>query len=297
MWRLIRDLGLAAVILAGGKGERFGGNKLLAEMPGGETVIGRVVDAVRASNLVEEGFLAVRTRGMGEKLSAELGMSHIVDMLGEEGPHIAMLTALEALDYEEYLFVPGDMPYITGETLDRLVAEARSREAFCASPMWGNGVVEALLVYYRRTGAEDLLREALRLKNLRPSDLHRASARTLLLGVSSLTRSPEEFSNINRPEDLVRPRARGVPTDRVVVLEKHSEHYGNAVKMLMDGRAAEASREFAEEGDIYSSEQVYHLAYHAYLDCAKLGAPNLEPRCNSAVRLVKQSMGVTTFHK
>lgn len=287
---------LISVILAGGKGRRFGGNKLLAETPGGRTVIGRVVDAVEGSSLVEEVFLAVRSKRMGEKLSAELGTAYIVDAFGEEGPHVAMLTALETLECDELLFVPGDAPRLKSETLDKLVSEARRREAFCASPMWSKGVVEVLIVYYRRSGFEPILRQAMRYKNLRPTDLHRASPRTLLLGVSRLTQSLEEFSNINKPQDLLRPRVRGLPTDRTVLLEKHRKHYEEGLKTLMEGRPEEASRKFEEEGNTYTAEHVHHLAYHAYLDCVEQAPPSLRLRCSSATRLAKQAMGLKTFH-
>lgn len=284
-------MGVVAVILAGGRGRRFGGNKLLARVPGGRTVIEMVVAAARSSPSVEEVVLAVRSRESGERLSAMLGVRYLVDSVREEGPHAGMLTALGALDYEEYLFVPGDAPRLRGETLDRLVSLARSSNAACASPLWGNGIVEALLTYCRRSGVWPE-GAPVGLKRLRPSDLHRSSGRTVLVGVSRLTESPEELSNVNRPEDLARPRARGPPTDRVVALEEHCGYYRRALSALRDGDRRRASELFALEAGTYARNAVYHLAYHAYLDCASLGGGGCERMASEA----RRAMGVEALH-
>ena len=294
--RLVVDLTLAAVILAGGRGRRFGGNKLLARLPGGGTVIDGVVKALMSSTLVEEAFLAVRTGSMGRVLSARLNIPYIVDEFRGEGPHVAMLTALNSLEYDEFLFVPGDLPFIKAETLDRLVDEARVQGASCASPLWGNGVIEVLLVYYRRSGREEVLRDAFKFKGLRPSDIHRFSPRTLLVGVSNLTQDPQELSNINRPEDLLNPRVRGVPTSRLLLLREHSKYYEEAVKMLREGMFAGASDKFAMEGKLYYSAAAYHLAYHAYLDCARLNY-NYYSECLEGASASKRAMGIGAFHE
>ena len=113
---------LAAVLLAAGKSERFGRNKLLADFKGRPMISYplQAVSAVRAEHMAViagSGRIAELAYGHGfdvvENCQPELGQSHSIHL----GVRYAMARNADAL-----LLCVGDQPLLTGESLCRLMA-------------------------------------------------------------------------------------------------------------------------------------------------------------------------------
>ncbi|SEP25960.1 molybdenum cofactor cytidylyltransferase [Halogranum amylolyticum] len=138
---------VAAVVLAAGVGSRFdGGNKLLVGVDDDplvrratETVCAAAVDPV----VVVLGHDAERVR---EALTG-LPVETVTNPRYDAGQSTSVAVGVDALpvDVEYAVFALGDMPDVTVETVDRLVAAARETDADAVVPTYeeqrGNPVV------------------------------------------------------------------------------------------------------------------------------------------------------------
>ncbi|MFT3692499.1 MAG: molybdenum cofactor guanylyltransferase [Kofleriaceae bacterium] len=100
-----------ALILAGGRATRFGGIAKHELVIDGERIIDR--QAALLHPRVREILVSAR-----EPVS---GFRTVQDYLGE-GPLAGIAAGLQASDAERLLVIAGDMPDVTGELLDRLIA-------------------------------------------------------------------------------------------------------------------------------------------------------------------------------
>lgn len=111
-----------AVILAGGSGSRFGGDKPLTARLAGRPVIQHVLDRLEAMDLP----VAINTNS-DPALFASFGHPVFDDgQGGREGPLAGLLAALdraEAGGYRSVLTVPADTPFLPPDLFERL-AEA-----------------------------------------------------------------------------------------------------------------------------------------------------------------------------
>lgn len=111
------------VIMASGLGKRFGGNKLMAPL-GGKPIVQWGIDAAKAvfSNVV------VVTR---HKDVAELCEKQGIDVVLHDLPYRSdtVRLGLETLgDVERCMFLPGDQPFVTKESLAALVLAAENED-------------------------------------------------------------------------------------------------------------------------------------------------------------------------
>lgn len=100
-----------ALILAGGRATRFGGIAKHALVVDGERIIDRQARLLRAR--VREVLVSAR-----DDVS---GFRTVRDRLGE-GPLAGIAAGLGASDADRLLVIAGDMPYVTAELFDRLIA-------------------------------------------------------------------------------------------------------------------------------------------------------------------------------
>lgn len=100
-----------ALILAGGRATRFGGIAKHELVVGGERIIDR--QARLLGPRVREILVSAR-----EPVS---GFRTVHDQLGE-GPLAGIAAGLAASTADRLIVIAGDMPYVTGEVFDRLIA-------------------------------------------------------------------------------------------------------------------------------------------------------------------------------
>ena len=139
---------VAAFILAGGVSSRMGREKALLEF-GGEPLI------VRTARLIEPLVTGVTVIGPPERYAA-LGLHTIADrdlagLAGKEAvqtPLIGIATALNATSAPWNLILACDLPYLTAEWIDWLLARALDSGGQVVMPRTSGGL-EPLAAVYR----------------------------------------------------------------------------------------------------------------------------------------------------
>jgi molybdenum cofactor guanylyltransferase len=147
---------IAAFILAGGASSRMGREKGLLEI-GGEPLI------VRTARLIEPLVIEVTVVGPPERYAA-LGLRTIADQSfgGQEGkeavraPLVGIATALIATKTPRNLILACDLPYLTRDWLEWLLARAADSRAQIVMPRTAGGL-EPLAAVYRRECAAPIV--------------------------------------------------------------------------------------------------------------------------------------------
>jgi len=163
-----------AFILAGGASSRMGRAKALLEISGEPMIMrtARLLESVTGSATAVigrfegrgdmKGFEDRRAAGPGATLKSQnptLGLRVIEDDVPGAGPLEAIATALRVSDAPWNLIVACDLPYLTREWLEFLVARAGESQADAVIPMNARGA-EPLCAVYHKCG-EPLIRTAL----------------------------------------------------------------------------------------------------------------------------------------
>ena len=110
---------VGCVIMASGLGNRFGGNKLMADFLG-KPMISRVLDAT-------EGLFSKRVVVTRHESVADLCNERGIPVVLHDLPHRSdtVRLGLEAIgDVERCMFCPGDQPLLTRETIESLLISA-----------------------------------------------------------------------------------------------------------------------------------------------------------------------------
>ncbi len=123
-----------AVILAGGRGSRMGGEDKCLICIGGKPLVGHLIDALRPQ---VDDILISANRNLDSY--ARFGFPVIEDRLGGfQGPLAGMAAALERCDAERLLTVPGDAPLLAADYAARMQAAlADSGAAACVAEFEG----------------------------------------------------------------------------------------------------------------------------------------------------------------
>jgi molybdopterin-guanine dinucleotide biosynthesis protein A len=140
---------ISAFILSGGASSRMGKEKGLLEF-GGEPLI------VRTARLLEPLVAAITVVGSPERYRS-LGLSAVADMVcgipnengGIQGPLAGIATALSVTGTTWNLILACDLPYLTAEWLDWLLARAMLSGKEIVMPRTSRGL-EPLAAVYRR---------------------------------------------------------------------------------------------------------------------------------------------------
>ena len=193
-----KDRTIAAIILAGGASRRFGaGNKLLADV-GGEPLIRHVTTHILQSRV---GHVVVVTGFQHERIEAALAglpVHCIHNPRHLEGMGTTVAAGIRALsdDVQTALVTPGDLPELSAQLIDRLIAIATAsggeRIVFPALPsgeqrnpvLWPKRYFPELAALSGDAGARGLVKA------------HAAQALPVLMTAL------EAFADIDRPEDL-----------------------------------------------------------------------------------------------
>jgi len=191
---------ISAFILAGGESSRMGRDKARLELGGMPLILrtARLVESVAGAPAIIGNPDAHRT----------LGLRVIPDDWPGAGPLGGIATALRAAPAPWNLIVATDLPYLTREWLEYLVARALASRADAVVPMNAAGAEPMCAMYHRR--AEPSIRAALERGTRKVTDG--------LLGILVESITPAEwkrfdsegllFKNMNSPEDYEEARAK-----------------------------------------------------------------------------------------
>ncbi len=191
---------VSAFILAGGESSRMGRDKAQLELGGVPLIL-------RTAKLVESVAGAPVIIGNPEAYRA-LDLRAIADDWPGAGPLGGIATALRAATAPWNLIVATDLPYLTREWLEYLIARARASSADAVLPMNTRGAEPLCAMYHQR--AEPAIRRALERGTRKVTDG--------LLDVRVETIAPAEwnpfdsdgllFKNMNSPEDYEEAKAK-----------------------------------------------------------------------------------------
>jgi molybdopterin-guanine dinucleotide biosynthesis protein A len=262
---------LYGVLLAGGLSERFGGDKYLWRIQD-RPLISIVASAVRG--LSDKVLLIVRDQERASKLLEE-SHAHVDGFIIDDpnincsGPLRGMLTALFHVEADEYLIVPGDMPWIDKESLGHFIDMCRSLNVDCGSIVWGNGALSSTIQYFTKN-ARKYLEVVAKLRGIygRATDTLRSCSRILLAHVKNVTNDPRKLVGVNFKGEIINPEI--PPIDGVVKDNVYIEHLNpyfiQALTTENSQRINEALEIYKFEAGEYLSLNVYHLALHTLID-------------------------------
>ncbi len=106
---------VVGAILTGGRSERFGSPKALAQTGQATTMGARVVAAMRSADL--DPVIAV-----GGGVAAELGLPHVADLWPGQGPLGGVATILLWAKRGAVLVSPCDLPFLSAQDVRKLVS-------------------------------------------------------------------------------------------------------------------------------------------------------------------------------
>jgi molybdenum cofactor guanylyltransferase len=213
----------AAIILSGGKSERFQSeqkiwqDKALIELFGKPLLI-HAVESVQ--NIVEEIIISVNDEARKTRYSEVLQKHHIknfrllidekIDMLG--GPLVAILTGLKSAEADYCLTLPCDMPLLQPKVIEYIFNIAKDTRVVV--PMWPNGRLETLTMVLERKSALEIASTLCNLKRPRSDDIIRGALNVLFVStvgeIRALDPELKSFVNINSREDIAQLQPRRV---------------------------------------------------------------------------------------
>ncbi len=159
---------VSAILLAAGKSERMGQNKLLMSFEGG-TVIGRTLDNLLASRA---GEIVVVLGSRAQDVSAAIGKRDVALVLNPgyaRGMSTSLITGLQMISKQaKFVMVAlGDQPFVTPQTYDKLIEAALVTDKGIVVPVFrkkrGNpilihaGYIPEVLLFTGDVGGRELL--------------------------------------------------------------------------------------------------------------------------------------------
>lgn len=198
---LIQDtapLPLSVVILAGGRGERLGGDKAGLQLAG-QTLLQRVL--ANLSSLSDDLIVVLRA----DQTLEVGGARAVVDVAPDVGVLAGMIAGLEAARHEWAVIVACDMPFIS-TTLVRLMFAQREGHAVVVPHVEAG--YEPLHALYHRSCVPAMW-QALRAGRRRPISFYPANGVRIITPAEIAPIDPlgRSFYNINTPQELSQAEA------------------------------------------------------------------------------------------
>lgn len=272
---------LVGIILAGGESERFRGNKLVASVEG-KAVINRVFSEL--SRVVDSIYISVKYEAQEATLVKYLQKAFsreqyefVLDYYNGEGPLNAILSSMDNISAEEYIIVPGDIPWIKAEAIEKLIKYGRGNNSTLATPIWGNGWSESLILYFNKCRCKGLIKVLRRLRRAgRATDIQRTVSKITFIPISMLTEDPIVFVNVNTRESLLNPKPRNPlkgPVNKIVDIDRtiwSKSHFILALEAASVGDYITALNEFVMELNEYLPHHLMQLINHTLSDMIQL---------------------------
>jgi molybdopterin-guanine dinucleotide biosynthesis protein A len=272
---------LAAIILAGGRSERFQNtqgtwqDKALVELFGKPLLV-HAIENVRET--VEEVVVSVNDEKRKIRyleVLAKHGVENVKLLVDEKsnslgGPLVGILTGLKAVEADYCFTLPSDMPLIQPKVIKLMFDSAR--DVRVVVPMWPNGRLETLTMVLKRPEALEIAQTLCQLRRPRSDDIVRGALNVRLISITGEIKAldPElkSFININSLADLsqLQPRqAQGsvteslrlnlgdLPMPELRCLQGASEKFS-------EGEFSEATKTFSSCATRLESEDSYFWA-------------------------------------
>lgn len=238
----------SAVVLAGGRGERFQlpakplVDKALIKI-NGETFLERIVET--GLQVANEVVISTNNKKRGESYKEVLksrgfdGFKICIDEtdLPLEGPLLGLKSSLKCCQGPKCLVMPVDVPFMKAEVLELLFKAGKGWDT--AIPVWPNGKIEPLIAHYDKEQVFETVQVTYKLGKGRIGDTIRGSSKTLFVHVNEFEKVDpklESFININRLNDLKANRSARVngELESSVGIERKKLDF-DLIKGVLDG--------------------------------------------------------------
>ena len=192
--------GLNGLVLAGGRSRRFGQDKAALSIDG-QPLLDRT--AALLAPHVRQLRVSVRPAQADDALRAAHTL--IIDDIEDGGPAAGLLAAHREAPDAAWLVLACDLPLLDAATVAQLVAARRPECRATAFAAPGDQRPEPLCAIYEPAGLAALAGRATDGRSLSPRALLLDGDVEIVLPVRA-----ETLSNMNRPEDFERLKARGL---------------------------------------------------------------------------------------
>jgi molybdopterin-guanine dinucleotide biosynthesis protein A len=271
----------AAIILSGGKAERFQNShqtwldKSLVKLHGKPLLIHDIENVIK---VVEEVIICVnsekRKRQYNEILKKHnaKNIRLLIDKQcnGLGGPIVGILTGLTASNADYCFTLPSDMPFFRPEVIEHMFGSTEN--AHVVVPMWPNGQPETLTMVLKKPEVLEIVKTLCLLRRPRSDDIIRGALNAFLISTDGVIRAfdPElkSFTNINSQADLAKlqPRqAEGTITKSIRInlgdlpIPK-LQHLQVAATFFNEGKFTAASEAFSSYATQLQNESCYFWA-------------------------------------
>jgi len=195
---------ISAVILAGGRCQRFFPVEKCIALFKGKPLILHVVERLRG--VASEVVVVVRDEEQGAALKCEIPhkITLTFDRIQNFGPLAGILAGLQASSNPFSIVVGCDMPFLSEEAL-KFLAEQRSNYD-AVVPLWEDGKIEPLHAIYRKKAMLKATKEAIRKGEHKISCAISSLRSVNFVPVAKIRKFDpllRTFTNINTPEDLL----------------------------------------------------------------------------------------------
>ena len=195
---------ISAVILAGGRCQRFFPVEKCIALFKGKPLILHVVERLRS--VASEIVVVARDEEQGAVLKCEIPhkITLTFDRIQNFGPLAGILAGLQASSNPFSIVVGCDMPFLSEEAL-KFLAEQRSNYD-AVVPLWEDGKIEPLHAIYRKKAMLKATKEAIRKGEHKISCAISSLRSVNFVPVAKIRKFDpllRTFTNINTPEDLL----------------------------------------------------------------------------------------------
>ena len=213
----------AAIILAGGKGERFQSlretwqDKALVLLFGKPLLVHAIENIHEAVDEIVVCVNDEKRKAKDTEILSEYGLGNVKLAVDEKcdhlgGPLVAISTGLKSVDADYCITLPGDMPLMQLKVAQYMFGNAK--KALVVVPMWPNGRLETLNMVLQKPGALQIAQTLCQLERPRSDDLIRGALNVFFAAtvgeISSIDPELMSFVNINSREDLSKLQPRRV---------------------------------------------------------------------------------------
>jgi len=197
---------IGSIILAGGAGNRIGGDKPFIDLMGKKLIL----YVIEAASSVSDEIIVVVDVDEEHKFTSIVpeNVDVVVDLMSGRGPLIGLYSGLRQICSEYAVVLPCDSPFINREVLRCLFSKVRGVDAVI--PRWPNGYIEPLHSIYKVSASLKHSQEAIGERKFKILDMIDRLEKPEFVSVESLKKFDPElltFFNINSLEDLVKAEA------------------------------------------------------------------------------------------
>ncbi len=141
------------LVLSGGKSRRMGTDKALLDRDG-QSQLAFIMGVV--AECVDKSFVSTRADQVGDSERSQF--AQIVDRYDDMGPVAGILSALDEHPNVDWLVVACDLPNVTTETIQYLLAHRDGEQPFTAYTSSFDGLPEPLCAVFH-SGCTDIVRK------------------------------------------------------------------------------------------------------------------------------------------